>query len=59
MKMNLSQFLTVVNGSDKIKVFDTLTFETLYEGTASECPCLYVEVYCVYASNGILKIEVV
>lgn len=58
MKMNLSMLLTVINGTDKIKVFDLPLHETLYEGTATECPFIDADVCNVYVSNGILRIEV-
>lgn len=58
MKITLAQFLTVIDGSEVIRITDHNSQRTLFEGAKFMCEYFYVYVYGVYTKSGRIVIEV-
>ena len=57
MKMNLSMFLSVVDGAENIKIIRHQV-HTLYEGAKVNCPFIDADVVGVWTVGGKIIIEV-
>lgn len=58
MRMNLSIFLSVIDGAEVIRIKDYNNGRTMFEGKKVMCPFFDVNVIGVWTSNGRIIIEV-
>ena len=58
MRMNLSTFLSVIDGGEIVRITDCNSKRTKFEGKKVMCPFFDVDVIGVWTSNGRIIIEV-
>jgi len=58
MKINLSMFLSVIDGGEVIRIADYNNHRTMFEGKKVMCPFFDVDVIGVWTNNGKIIIEV-
>jgi hypothetical protein len=58
MRMNLSLFLSVIDGGEMIRVTNYNNHGTMYEGKKVCCPFFDVDVINVWTNDGKIIIEV-
>ena len=58
MKMNLSMFLSVIDGGEVVRITNYNSRETMFEGKKDVCPFFDVDVIGVCTSDRKIIIEV-
>ena len=58
MRMNLSTFLSPIDGGEIVRITDSNSKRTMFEGKRVMCPFFDVDVIGVWTNNGRIVIEV-
>lgn len=58
MRMNLSMFLSPIDGGETIRICDRISRRAMFEGKKADCPFFDVDVIGVWTLDGKIVIEV-
>lgn len=58
MRIHLSTFLSPIDGGEIVRITDSNSKRTMFEGKKTMCPFFDVDVIGVWTSNGRIIIEV-